>query len=1054
VKPVGNELILASAGAGKTFALTNRFVRLLAEGVPPERIAALTFTRKAAGEFFDEILMKLARAAATAGEATVLARAIGRPSLVSSDFRSLLRRMLASMPRLNLGTLDGFFARIASAFPLELGLSGAVEILDAPSGRVERRRILRRMFSCGRDGPSPAQKAFIEAFKRATFGVDEKRIGGRLDVYLDDHAEAYREAPDAAAWGNARRLWPDGSLWQIGCSKFERAAEDVRTAFAGLGLNEAQRSRLERFLGEVIQWRPGSDLAPLKYLLDNAFKSWPALGSLMLERRRVDLSPAASAALRTLLLGIGGAEIGRRLEMTRGIHAILSGYEAVYDGQVRRGGRLTFADLLRLLRPDIPGGAPPLAQGPAEGLAEARLFIDWRLDARIDHWLLDEFQDTSFGQWSVLRNLIDEAVQDADGGRSFFYVGDVKQAIFTWRGGDPRLFREIYEHYNAAAPGTIAESHLVRSFRSCDEVVGLVNRVFGAEEAWRQLLPGDVVDRWSRDWRAHESARTGSSGFAVLRHADGEKGRFAATLAVVRETGALERGLEVAVLVRTNDTAAAVADYLRREGGLPAIAESDLRVAFDNPLTCALMALFRAAAHPGDTAAREHVRMTPIEGLLEREGIAGPDALSARLLGQIHAGGFEHAVEAWLRLTEPLLDPEDAFSRERGRRFAEGARLFDATGLRDVAEFVEFMRDHTARDGEPAATVRVMTIHQSKGLGFDVVVLPDLEGRRIDQRRRGLAVERNRARGVEWVMDLPPQPFLDADPVMRAHVESAASDAAYESLCLLYVAMTRAKQALYLITEPSEGLTPNYPNLLRATLGSDGSEGDPNWHRSVTLAGEGSGGSEDLPPESVPGVSETRLVAAPAAVRRPARRPSERRTGGVDAASRFVLEEGGDAAFGREVHRLLAQIEWADSAETAARRGAWAARGEAGAEAEGALASPELAGVWARPSGPSPEAWRERAFEVVIAGEWVTGVFDRVVIERDGTGRPARAFVYDFKTGGAGTPDGPEEEAVRHRAQVGLYRLAAAALAGIPLDRVRAELVFTRLKRLTGAAGA
>ena len=68
-----HRMILASAGTGKTYALTNRFVQLLAAGAPPERIVALTFTRKAAGEFFDEILGKLARAASDAGEATRLA---------------------------------------------------------------------------------------------------------------------------------------------------------------------------------------------------------------------------------------------------------------------------------------------------------------------------------------------------------------------------------------------------------------------------------------------------------------------------------------------------------------------------------------------------------------------------------------------------------------------------------------------------------------------------------------------------------------------------------------------------------------------------------------------------------------------------------------------------------------------------------------------------------------------------------------------------------------------------------------------------------------------
>ena len=130
--------------------------------------------------------------------------------------------------------------------------------------------------------------------------------------------------------------------------------------------------------------------------------------------------------------------------------------------------------------------APPLSQ-KADG--DARLYIDWRLDARIDHWLLDEFQDTSQVQWSVLRNLVDEAVQDPGGTRSFFYVGDAKQAIYNWRGGDSRLFREIFRHYNAAVPDTIGVERLDRSYRSGGAVIAMVNRVLGDGAALGRLLP-------------------------------------------------------------------------------------------------------------------------------------------------------------------------------------------------------------------------------------------------------------------------------------------------------------------------------------------------------------------------------------------------------------------------------------------------------------------------------------------------------------------------------------------------------------------------------------
>ena len=171
MSPLKHEMILASAGSGKTYALTNRFVQLLAGGAEPERIVALTFTRKAAGEFFDEILKKLARAAASEDAASKLAHDVHAPALTTADFLRLLRAVVEAMPRLSLGTLDGFFARVVRSFPFELGLTGEFQIMEEAAARRERRRVQRRMFAAAGE-PDAAQREFIEAFKRATFGVD------------------------------------------------------------------------------------------------------------------------------------------------------------------------------------------------------------------------------------------------------------------------------------------------------------------------------------------------------------------------------------------------------------------------------------------------------------------------------------------------------------------------------------------------------------------------------------------------------------------------------------------------------------------------------------------------------------------------------------------------------------------------------------------------------------------------------------------------------------------------------------------------------------------
>jgi ATP-dependent exoDNAse (exonuclease V) beta subunit len=1044
-------MILASAGAGKTHALTDRYVQLLAHGARPERIVALTFTRKAAGEFFDKIVEKLARAARDERAAAQLARDIGAPALRAADFLALLRGVIDAMPRLRLGTLDGFFARVVQAFPLELGLAGDFEVMEEHAARAERRRVLRRMFAGSARGLAPAQAEFAEAFKLATFGHEEKRLGARLDAFLDEHHQIWLAAPEAARWGEAARIWPGGCAW-LEPGDAVAAARALRAWLEGAGVADRQRARWENFIAAAAAWQPGAS-APqeLTLVLEKALAAWGEIGAgraatLELDRKKQDLTPAAAAALAVLVRRVMGGEIGRRLAMTRGIAAVLGGYEAVYHEAVRRAGKLGFDDVRRLLEPDDEGG-PRLASGTE---TPGRLAIDYRLDAGIDHWLLDEFQDTSFAQWSVLRGLIDEAIQDPEGRRSFFYVGDVKQAIYGWRGGDARLFLEIFERYNAVEPGTIAERHLVDSWRSGPAVIEMVNAVFGDAAAITGVVPAEAAARWSGEWRAHASAVPGHTGQAALLHGEDELARRELARAIIREIDPLARGLSCAVLVRDNAGAAEIAEFLRA-GGVPAIAESDLRVGADNPAGAALLALLQAAAHPGDTLAWEHARMSPLGAALAAEGITAPEALTRRVLGQIHAQGFGRTAEFWAKKIEARLSGGDAFTRGRLRQFVAAAGAFDATGSREAGEFMAFMRDYALRDPEGAGVVRVMTIHKAKGLGFDVVVLPELEGRKLAQRRDGLAVQRAPDRSVEWVLDLPNKIFCEADPVLVAHLQAAEAEAGHEQLALLYVAMTRAKRAMFVLTKPpGQSASRNYPRLLAAALGADRAEirvgaqrcagawssGDPDWHRGIAPPAAPARRADGIP-----------TVAARPAPRRPALRPSGEAGGAREAARLFALEGGGAAEFGRAVHGLLAAVEWGGPEAERRLAAAWRAHGAAGEIAAACLRAPALAAVWARPA-EGAEVWRERAFEVVLDGAWVTGVFDRVVVERDGGGRVRRATVYDFKTDRLPPGAIAAEHARRHAGQLAAYRRAAAVLAGAPCAAVAAAVVFTGAQQI------
>jgi ATP-dependent helicase/nuclease subunit A len=570
-------------------------------------------------------------------------------------------------------------------------------------------------------------------------------------------------------------------------------------------------------------------------------------------------------------------------------------------------------------------------------------------------------------------------------------------------------------------------------------VIAAVNRVFGARAALAQVVSDAAAEAWAREWREHTTAKPSLGGVVAVRWADDEEGRFAETLRILQETEALARGLTVAVLVERNDTGTALADYLRRHGQLPAVAESDLAVCTDNSFTAALLAMVRAAAHPGDTLAWQHVRMTPLGSVLEERGISEPEVLSRRLLREIHADGFAATLERWAEAAAARLEPADEFSRLRGRQLVEAARDFDELASRDVAEFLQYAERTRVRDADTAAVVRVLTIHKAKGLGFDLVILADLEGG-SGGRRSSLAVHKAADRSVSWILELPNQVFADSDPVLTAYKDEAAAQSGYESLCKWYVAMTRSKRAMYVVAQrvKPDSTKRSFPRLVQTVLGETYVEGDERWYEALRVRAD-----------QLPAVAPVRVDAPAAPARLPARTPSGTERSVLTGSQVFALAASAGAERGTAVHALLAEVTWRQPGEGRIDTELWMAAAPAiRAEAQACVDEPALAAVFARPAADEgdPELWRERAFEVVLNGHWITGICDRVVIVRGADGSARRAWIWDFKTDRVADRDGAERAAHRYTEQLGLYRQVVARLTGLAEKDVRCGLVFTQIR--------
>lgn len=1082
----GNRAIAASAGTGKTWTLAHRYLALLAAGVDPDRICALTFSRKAAGEIFETVVGRLCAAADDAAERRNTCRSLAGQAAgvaVPADAAAcvrLLRRLLDRSHRLRIGTLDSFLLGIVRAFPLELGIPPDTRPMDNEGGEAAARRqaLLARIFDPGRGaaGPGGSGAALLEAFRQATYVGEAKSLARRLDSLIAGYYELYRQHAGKTWGGGADRIWPAAARWweSAGARPEDNAWIEALRQSLGAKPGEACARIAAAAAGYTSEksWPSGLSQTVLRQLLSAAPVSTPP--SLTYSLKAYSLQPSLWLPLRASLANLVAVELGRSLRQTAGLRLLLEQYDALHREAQAADGGLTFSDLSRLL-------AEPFHQPSRDAAAADKLYVDYRLDGRLDHWLLDEFQDTSDDQWGAIANLIDEVVQDP--ARSFFYVGDTKQSIYGWRSGNWRLFGRVAEACGIREPDRLDRCH-----RSLPAIVETVNAVFGGLPSWQPANgaangphPRAVEAFVGREWPTHlpAAAAADGEGFAALleygtngrtdEQNEGDEGgddpaQYEAIARILRDTRAAGLAQGVAVLVRGNAQGRRCADVLRRRlPGIPVVHEGVGGIA-DNPVVTLLLALVRAAAHPADTLARLHVAMSPLAAPASASSL-----LSLPLLSAIHDLGFAGALRPWGdRLA---LRPDDAFGRQRLREFLAAAEEFDASGSRDADAFEDFIRAYQVRAQAAAGAVRVMTIHQAKGLGFDAVFVPfDPQARSFGD-VRGLPLLRSDCGADEpspggWVLQMPKREALEAaGGAPRAALEAARGEANFEQLCVLYVALTRAKRALYLLVPapPARTEAVRDADLLRERLAADGPAAEMHGLRVLYRKGDADWLPRRRPAPAAAAAAPPAALAVPFApgVRR--REPSKEQAEGRSLPARWLFgEEAGDVpAFGAALHRLFQRIEWIEDADIEAIVDAWrreavesaAVRRDAAAQFRRCVQSADARACLGRPAGAAAcEVWREAPFSFVREGaagpEIVSGRFDRLVIERGGDGRAAAATVVDFKSNRVQSDAGLAEAAAGYAGQMRDYAAAAGRLLGLRPEQVKTLILFTRANRV------
>ncbi|WP_300794219.1 UvrD-helicase domain-containing protein, partial [uncultured Akkermansia sp.] len=503
------------------------------------------------------------------------------------------------------------------------------------------------------------------------------------------------------------------------------------------------------------------------------------------EKARAKFAEYWSPLLEKLIQSWLRMETLQVLRRTRATHGLMLLFEDKYSSLVRNRGRFLFHDVTRML-------------GGGTITPELKRDLQYRMYCRYDHWMLDEFQDTSQPQWRVIKPFLDDLAESKAGNEgSIFVVGDIKQSVYQWRGGDPELFRSVSSQLQLEQRG------MSTSYRSVQPVLDLVNDICdyartapgcepAALEQWGEYpehrcaphlegLPGA-----SQIWQAPKAENVSANDLVCQAAAD-----------ILERTGALRRGLKTAILVSTKNQALVIKGWMT-DHGIPAEVCDDVPVGVDSPLGKNLLYFFRWLLMPGDPFVVGLLTHSPLRPLitpgcpesmgwkewrllLEREGYAAVmEELERRLL----RGGTE--------LTD--------FHRDRLAVWQNEAEQVDEQGV-SLDEWIRRMEDLTRREDPAAGIVRIMTIHKSKGLGFDIVILPQIGRDTPFANATHLThfVKKNRDGEIEGIVIKPPKEIYQEIPQFRKLYGEWRARQQFDGFCKLYVALTRAKRATYVI---------------------------------------------------------------------------------------------------------------------------------------------------------------------------------------------------------------------------------------------------------------
>ncbi|UCG74176.1 MAG: UvrD-helicase domain-containing protein [Chromatiales bacterium] len=840
LEPGCSFLVQAPAGSGKTELLIQRLLRLLAVVRQPEEILAITFTRKAAAEMRERVLLALARG--RRGERPVephLQQGFELARAADARDRELGWGLAEQPGRLRIGTIDSVNTWLSSRAPLSAGLQAMSRVTENPDALYREAARQTLSLAAEPDAHGDAIRALLHhCDNQAELAAGLLgRMLARRDQWLrhtgsGEVTAAGREALEAAA----------GVLVETSLRRADaRLPAEPRAELAELLAFAANNLSAAGIESDLTAWRDGPAFPPAA---GNNVGLWRGLAQALLTKTG-GWRQAKGVNVRLGFPKDAGDEKARMVALLEQLARdellgeLLHEVQQLPDARYSDTQWQVLAAMLRVL---------PLAAAMLQQVFDARGETDFTqiaaqaltslgsddtigelslvLDYSLRHILLDEYQDTSRSQHDLLCRLT--AGWEPGDGRTVFLVGDPMQSIYRFREAEVGIFLQTRARGIHELP--LEFLRLETNFRSVPAIVGWVNRCFGA------ILPeaedpatGAVPLAPSRAIRADAE----DTGVQWHVRADADPDAEAHDIvAIVRDS--LERWPQdtVGILVRSRAHAARLGPLLRASGiGYSA---PDLELLGAEPVIQDLLALTRALSHAADRIAWLALLRAPWCGLtladlhalaaddrdngiwslvndtdriarLSADGRARASAFAEKLapwLARRGACALREVVEgAWQCIGGPAC-VQDPMELEIAAEFFDYLDEIDAGGdCPDVAELLAGIDARpVSRDAIHDPRVQLMTMHKAKGLEFDTVLLPGLNHRpRTDTRPLLLWHELVDADGRLQLVLAPRQARGAAqDPLFETLWRVERQRAAYEQQRLLYVAATRARRRLHL----------------------------------------------------------------------------------------------------------------------------------------------------------------------------------------------------------------------------------------------------------------